>query len=114
MDSKVKIGITVGIVVLVLVCCVAAAFAIHAMVDEHGEDFAPRNLASQLSEHGGYISLDYRYVYTNSAYHVSPGAVVYQDETGIWVLTTQGGCDKLICFHWEDIEAVMLDTEVKE
>lgn len=111
MDSKVKIGITVGIVVLV--CSVAAAFAIHAMIDEHEEDFAPCNLASQLSEHGGYISLDYRYVYTNSAYHVSPGAVVYQDEIGIWVLTTQSGCDKLICFHWEDIEAVMLDQEVE-
>ena len=111
MDNKVKIGITVGIVVLV--CSVAAAFAIHAMIDEHEEDFAPCNLASQLSEHGGYISLDYRYVYINSAYHVSPGAVVYQDEIGIWVLTTQSGCDKLICFHWEDIDAIMLDQEVE-
>lgn len=109
MDNKVKIGITVGIVVLA--CSVAAAFAIHAMIDEHGEDFAPCNLASQLSEHGGYISLGSRYVYTSSAYHVTAGADVYQDETGIWVLTTQGDCDKLICFHWEDIDAVMLDQE---
>jgi len=112
MDNKVKIGITVGVVVLV--CCVATAFAIHAMIDEREEDFVPCNLASQLSEHGGYISLESRYVYVNSAYHVIAGADVYQDETGIWVHTTQGGCDKLICFHWEDIDAVMLDTEVKE
>ena len=112
MDDSAKLvvfTVVSGLLMLIAVGCgIYTAYDVHkitASEDDRGE------IATQLSEHGGYISTGYTYVYTNSSYHVEKGSAVFQDNLGIWIKTKQNGCDKTVYFHWDEIDAIMLDKE---